>query len=969
MRHRVHHILLVASLYDAFTLVEDGHVNRAILDEFARLNLSTNPDVTLVTSGSEAVELARQRWRIDLIITSLHVEGMDAVELALKIREAGVDIPVIALAFNNRELTEFKARRDTSVLDRIFLWQGDVRILLAMVKYAEDRLNVAYDTGVAGVPAIIVVEDNVRFYSSFLPVIYTVLMKHIQGLISEGVSLSQRLLRMRVRPKVLLCETFEEAWEYFEKYERHILGLISDIEFPHGGEMDPEAGVELARRMRERRPDLTVVLQSSFPQNKKLADAIGASFLLKGSPTLLHELRRVIDEQMGFGDFIFRLPTGEEVGRASDLRTLAQQLETVPAESIAYHGQRDHFSNWLKARGEFSLAEHLKPRRVEDYESIEGLRRDLIESLLDYRAERDRVIVADFDREDVLSHSSISRIGGGSLGGKARGLAFINRLLHEYDVSRRLPGVKIRVPLSVVLGTDVFDAFLEQGNLRDFAITSTDDKAIEERFLAAPFPGEATKDLRAFLESFSHPLAVRSSGLLEDSVAQPFAGIYETYMLPNNDEDLDVRLEHLLAAVKSVYASTFAAQAKGFLKMTSYRLEEEKMAVIVQEVVGRRHEDRFYPNIAGVARSHNFYPIPPQKAEDGIVAVALGLGKYVVEGEPCVRFCPKYPQHIVEFSTVDDVLKHAQRTFYALKLEGGGRDREGLAAQIERYDLSVAERDGTLAPVASTYDHQNHVIHDGISRPGVRLVTFAPILKHGLFPLAEFFNFLLGMGTAGTGTAVEIEFAVNLPAREGEIPEFGFLQMRPMAMASESEAVEIGEVPEERVLCRSDCVLGNGRVRDIKDILVVDRASFDRSRSREAAQEIGRLNDKLQEEGVPYLLIGVGRWGSTDPYLGIPVTWNQIAGARVIVEAGFEDIRVTPSQGAHFFQNLTSCNVGYFTINENGVSCGRIDWEWLKSRPAHCRTTFVRHIRLDAPLDIKMNGQEGQGVILKPAGA
>jgi CheY-like chemotaxis protein len=966
MRSRVQHILLVSSLYDSFILTEDGHLNEALMRQFVDLNLSHNPDLIRVSSGADALAMASEERRFDMIVTSMQLGDMNAAELARGARDAGMDIPIVLLAYNNRDLTDFLAKNDVSTLDRVFLWQGDVRILLAMVKYVEDRWNVAHDTGMMGVPAIIVVEDNIRFYSSFLPVIYAELMNHTHNLISEGLNLSQKMLRMRARPKVMLCDTFEEAWDYFSTFDEQILGIISDIEFPVGGRLDRRAGVELAARVRKVRPDIPIVLQSSIKENEELAQSLGAFFLLKGSPLLLHQLREVLIDSFGFGDFVFRSLEGDELDRAHDLRTLVKKLKSVPAESIAFHGERNHFSNWLKARTEFALAEKLRPRKVSDFETLELLREDLIQSISAYRLDRDKAVVADFDRNDFDISSNIFRIGGGSLGGKARGLAFVNRVLIEANVQAHFPEVSITVPSSVVLGTDIFDQFIEQNDLGDFAIGSTSDAEIENRFLVAPFPEETLQDLRAFLEHADYPLAVRSSGLFEDSPSQPFAGVYQTYMVPNRDEDVQKRLNELVTAVKRVYASTFSQRAKAFLRMTPFRLEEEKMAVIIQKIVGQHRGNRFYPDFSGVARSHNFYPTAPQKAEDGIAAVALGLGRAVVDGSNCVRFCPRYPRHLVAFSSVDDVLDNSQREFYALDLDRAPQQRGEEGSELTLYGLDVAEQDGSLDKLGSTYSPENDVVYDGISRPGVRLISFAPILKHQVFPLAELLEVLIDYGSQGTSSPVEIEFAVNLSGNGGSTPEFGFLQMRPLSLASEVEEVEIGKVMSSKLLCRSASVLGHGRVSDLRDLIVVDFHRYDRLRSREVAQHVARFNGILQNQGLPYLLVGVGRWGSADPHLGIPVTWNQIAGARVIVESGFRDFRVTPSQGTHFFQNLTSCNVGYFTVNPEAGE-GFVDWDWLAAQTAEDETEFVRHVRLDGSVVVKMSGKTGEGVILKPA--
>jgi len=961
MRHRVQRILLVSSLYDSFIMSEEGHLHETLLSHFIDLNQSSIPDLVQVPNSAEARKLLDEGGDFDLVVSSMNAGATNAAVFARSLREAGHDVPVIALAYTTRELTDFIAANDTSDLERIFLWQGDVRIFLAMVMYLEDRFNVENDTGIRGVPAIIVVEDSIRFYSSFLPTIYSELFKHTHRLLSEDLNLSQKMMRMRARPKVLLCETHEEAWDYFERYQAQILGVISDFEFTKGGILRPRAGLELCSQVLAARPDIRIVMQSSKPENRKLAEEIGASFLAKGSPLLLHQLRGILVDRFGFGDFIFRMPGGVEVDRASDLKTLGEKLKTVPAESIGYHAERNHFANWLKARTEFALAERLRPQNIGEFESLEHLREHLLQVISESRAERQRTVIDDFNRDRFDPSVSITRIGGGSLGGKARGVAFANRILSTSGVSEEFPEVEIQVPPFVVLGTQIFDDFLTFEWLADYAIGPNPDHKITEMFLNAPFPRQADADLRAFLQRVKYPLAVRSSSLLEDSLSQPFAGVYQTHMLANNHPELDVRLAQLTAAVKRVYASAFTERAKLYLSMTSYRLEEEKMAVMIQELVGAQHHDRFYPDFAGVARSHNFYPEPGHSAEDGVVAVALGMGRAVVGGDQCLRFNPKYPHQIVTFSSVEDALKNSQREFYALDL--GGESAETGLPEIRRYPLEDAEHDGTLAWLGSTYSPDDNRITDGISRPGVRLVSFAQVLKHGAFPLAEILQFLLARCSDGVGAPVEIEFAGSLAAT-GTRAQFAFLQLRPMAMSKEGEDVRIGEVPDDALVCRSDKVLGNGRIDDIRDLVVIDVERFERRKSPEIALEVAEFDAVLRKAERPYVLIGVGRWGSADPHLGIPVGWNQIAGARVIVEAGFRDVRVEPSQGTHFFQNLTSCNVGYFTVNPE-LGEGHLDWEWLASLPAERETEHVRHLRLAEPIVVKMDGRKGQGVIEK----
>jgi CheY-like chemotaxis protein len=970
MPYRVQDILLVSSLYDSFTLQEDGRLNELIAGEFLELSLHQTPGITHVATGAEALKLAAAERRFNLIITVPYPGDMDATELAREVKRAGLDVPVVLLAFDNNERKEFTSHHDLSDIERIFLWQGDARVLVAIVKQVEDARNVEHDTRAVGVPVILVVEDNVRYYSSFLPVIYTELITQSQRLISEGVNLTHKLVRMRARPKILLATTYEEAWNLFTRYRSCMLGLISDIEFPRGGTLTSEAGFALAQHVRDAAPDLPILLQSSRERFAARAHEVGAAFLLKYSPTLLADLSRYMVEFFAFGDFVFRLPNGVEVDRASNLKALEEKLRTVPAASIAFHGERNHFSNWLTARTEFVLARKLRPRKVPEFETLEHLRRDLIDSIAEYRREQGEILVADFRAHQFDPHVSFfARIGEGSLGGKARGLAFVRFLLNYHRVGARFPDVRIGVPSAVVLATDCFDRYLTENGLLDLALGSRDDAEIQRRFEAAPLPSDVVQDLLAFLDGARWPLAVRSSSLLEDSQYQPFTGVYETFMLPNDDLSIAQRLEVLMLAIKRVYASTFSNRAKGYLHATPYRLEEEKMAVILQRVVGASHGGRYYPDFAGVARSYNYYPAAPLESEDGIAAVALGMGRTVVEGGRCLSFCPRYPRHILQFSSVDDILANSQREFWAIEL--GARAAvvdPGTALRETSFGLDVAEQDGTLLALGSTYASENQAIYDGLSRQGVRLVTFAPVLKHGVFPLAEILRALLEIGALGMNRAAEIEFAVRLSPDGIRPHEFGFLQMRPLVLAREGDALDVDEPRGERLVCRSPRVLGNGLVDGLCDVVVVDAGRFDRAKSRTAASEVARLNAELTVEGRPYLLIGVGRWGSNDPWLGIPVTWDQISNARVIVEAGFRDVRVTPSQGSHFFQNLTSFGIGYFTVNADAGE-GFVDWSWLAGVSARRDLEMVRHLRFDEPLIVKMNGRRNQGIIYKPGSA
>jgi len=969
MPHRISEILLVASPYDSYLIEEDGLIYEQIRREYNGLGLLHAPEVTHVSTAAEAFELLRST-RFDMVISTLHIQDMHAVKFAKALRSSGYTMPIVLVAYDNTERKSLVSRHDASIFDRVFIWQGDYRLLVAIVKSMEDRLNVENDTNVADVQSIILIENNVRFYSLYLPIIYTEIFKQSQRLIAEGVNLTHRNLRMRTRPKILLCTSYDEAWAYFEKYSGNILGVISDINFRRQGVHNPEAGIQFVESVKKRYHDIPALLQSSNPEFKDRARAIGASFILKDSPRLLHSVQEFIVQNFGFGDFVFRMPDGRIVGRADNLKSLEERIREVPIESIVYHSERNHFSNWLKARTEFSLAHQLRPKQVRDYQSPEGLREYLVTSLVEYLKSRTRGIIADFDK-DSFPPGGFGRIGGGSLGGKARGLGFVNNLLSKYRIEEKLPDVRIFVPTTIVLGTEVFDQFMAQKELFAFALTCDDDAEILKRFLAAPmFPQKVVRKLGDFLEVVREPLAVRSSSLLEDSQYQPFAGVYETYMLPNNDPDPEVRLQELLKAVRKVYASMFYRKAKDYVRATDYRLEEEKMAVIIQKLVGSRRGTRFYPDFAGVAKSHNFYPIAPQQASDGVAIVALGLGKMVVDGGAAVRFCQKYPRHVVQFFSSNETLKTAQHEFFALDMRAPDTEPSSPTAQqapyedplIKLYPLEVAEKDGSLIYTGSTYSYDNNVVYDGISREGDRLVTFAPILKQGVFPLPEILDLVLELGSWSMGAPVEIEFAVNMNPAEGP-KEFGLVQMRPLVLNYEMEELNVDQHKPEDLLVQSDQVLGNGVKRNIHDVIFVDTENFDRAESARVAEEVAAFNALLTKQNRPYLLIGVGRWGTLDPWLGIPVTWDQISGAVAIVEASFRDFEVAPSQGSHFFQNLTSFDVGYFTVN---AQHGFIDWNWLREQPAVSTRNFTRHIQLDKPLRVLINGHKNRGIITKP---
>ncbi len=966
MHYRVTNILLVSSLYDNYLFEEDGRLYELVRKEYLGLNLSHAPEITQVSSSKEAFKMLDKAMHYQLIIVTMHIEDSSAVQFAKELKGKGIDIPIVLIGFYNKYLANLLNSKEREIFDKVFVWTGDYRLIVGIIKFIEDRKNIENDVNSMGVQVILVVEDDVRFYSAFMPVIYTELFKQSQELLEESVNLSHKFLRMRARPKIILCSDYEEVEEYYNKYKENIQGIITDVAFPKGGKLNPKAGILLAKKIKEDFYDIPVVIQSNTPDNEELAYSIGASFLLKESPTLLHDLNKFMRENFSFGDFIFRNQQGHEVARASNLHELEEKLKTIPMESLLYHASRNHFSNWLKARTEFYLAHNLRPKKVSDFRSPEDLRKHLIETVSEFRINRQRAVINDFNKESFDFSATFTRIGGGSIGGKARGLAFINYLIHNLELRNRYKDTEISIPSLLVIGTEIFDEFIEQNNLYDFAIRSRKDRELVKKFQEAKyFPQEIIEALYEFLSIVNTPIAVRSSSLLEDSQGQPFAGVYETIMLPNNHGNISVRFNQLLNAIKRVYASTFFNSAKEYIKMTTYRLEDEKMAVIIQKLSGEIHGDKFYPDFSGVARSYNFYPVHPLKAEDGIASVGLGLGKIITDGGNVVRFCPKFPKHLMQFSDVNQTLEYSQKEFYALDLKKElGEEELSEDSFIKTYELSVAEKDGTLNLTGSTYSHENHTVYDGASRPGLKLFTLAPVLKFNAFPVAEIVDLLLQLGRWGMGSPVEIEFAVNLSVPSGEKKQFSILQVRPLVISDEIVDMDLTKFKGKDLLCKSTNVLGNGIMQDIYDIVYVDREKFERSKTREVAMELTSINSKLVNEQRPYLLIALGRLGTLDPWLGIPVTWENICGAKAIIETNFEDMVVEPSQGSHFFQNLTSFQIAYFTVHSN---TGKIflDYKWLKNQDVEA-LKYVKHIRLEKPLSIVINGKKNEGVIVKP---
>lgn len=960
MARRIEHILLVASEYDSFVFEEDGLLTELVFSGPADVGATHAPRVTRASSGEEALRLVADR-DIDLVITMLRVGDMDVFAFGRALRAARPELPLALLIANDLELGRLGDRRRELNVDAIYVWQGDAGIFVALMKELEDRWNAPQDTREGGVGVIILIEDSVRFRSTLLPILYDELVHQTHRVMADGINPRQRLLRMRARPKILVAETYEEAWTLFETYRENLFGLIADVSFQRGGAMDPQAGVEFVRVVKRELPDLPALLQSSEAGNRAQAEAIRATFLHKQSPTLDSDIRDFMLAHFGFGDFVFFLPDGVEVNRAADLREMVRVINEVPYESLAYHASRDHFSNWLRARTEFVLAARLRSVKVGDFPDLQVMRDFLRENFEDALRQHRRGMVEEFDRERFDRSTNFARIGGGSLGGKARGLVFVDGLVARSGIEDEFPGVRIFVPRCTTIGTALFDEFLESNRLRGRWLQRASDDEVRNRFLKAPLPADLVADLTALLEQIGDPLAVRSSSLLEDSQFHPFAGVYDTFMLPNNDPDPAVRLAQLCDAIRRVYASTYSRAARVYLAATPHHLEAQKMGVAIQQIVGRPHGDRFYPNFAGVVRSYNFYPFRDQRPEDGVAMVALGLGQLVVEGGAALRFCPAYPQVLPQINAGRGFLDQSQRFFYAIDLR---RDpvltRDGA---VVRLDLDEAERDGTLAPVGSVWSPENDALYDGIHREGVRAVTFAHVLKSEIFPLAAILRRALEIGRAGMGGPVELEFAANLFPDGGG--EFALLQARPYGLSGGLEPVEIDPTPRESYLLYSERALGNGTMRNLRDVVYVKPAAFDSGSTRQIAAEINACNDALTSDGREYLLIGPGRWGTANPWLGIPVVWSQISGARVIVETTLEDFLVDPSQGSHFFHNLTSLGAAYLAVDPRS---GRdhVDWDWIESQPQVSETQFVRHVRCDAAFEVRIDGRTSRAAVLKP---
>lgn len=964
MNKRIYNVLLIATKYDAFMLEDDGRVDEQIFNEYTSLSLRYPPRFTQVATEEEALAELKDR-NFELIICMPNMDNRDIFAAATEIKIHYPNIPIVVLTPFSKEVSKRIANEDLSAIDYVFSWLGNAELLLAIIKLIEDKMNAPDDTASVGVQIILLVEDSVRFYSSALPHLYKFVLEQSQMFAKEALNDHQRTLRMRGRPKIKLARTYEEAVRIFNQYRDNMLGIISDMSFMHDGVKDPYAGYKFGQYVRKTGLIIPFVLESSEASNKVYAKELGASFIDKNSKSYPQDLRKKIMQRFGFGDFVILNPqTKEEIMRIKDLKDLQKKVFQIPDDSLVYHLSRNHFSRFFYSRAMFPPAEVLKRVDVSDYKDMDEARKLIFDLIVQYRRMKNSGVVAVYQKERFDEYSNFARIGDGSLGGKGRGLAFIGAMVKRYPKLEH-DHFAVTIPKTVVICTDIFDEFMETNELYPVVLSEVDDETILKYFLRASLPARLIEDLMAFFDVVKSPIAVRSSSLLEDSHYQPFAGIYSTYMVPKLEDKYDM-LRTLSDAIKAVYASVFYRDSKAYMTATSNLIDQEKMAIVLQEVVGNRYNDRFYPTISGVARSLNFYPIGNEKAEDGIANIALGLGKYIVDGGQTLRFSPRHPHNILQMSTMDFALRETQTRFYAL-------DLKNLADQFSvddsfnllRLNLKDADADGSLKFIVSTYDPYDQVIRDGYYPGGRKILSFVNVLQHEVFPLADTLDQILHVGQDEMGRPIEIEFAVNIDPQNPGFATFYLLQVRPIVDNKEVMEEDLTLVEQEDTILTSTSVLGHGIVTDVQDIIYVKTGAFCSSNNQSIAYDIEKMNRQFTGEEKNYVLVGPGRWGSSDSWLGIPVKWPHISNARVIVECGLENYRVDPSQGTHFFQNLTSFGVGYFTINPFKGD-GWFDEGYLNSLPAVEETEYLRHVRFDKPVVIKMDGKKSLGVVLKP---
>ena len=962
MTHRIFNVLIIANPYDAFMLEDDGRVDEKIFNEYTELGLRYPPTFTQVSTMVEASEVL-STTSIDLVICMPGNADNDAFTVARAVKREFPDIPCVVLTPFSHGITQRIMNEDLSIFEYVFCWLGNTNLILSIIKLIEDKMNLEHDIDEAGVQMILLVEDSIRFYSSILPNLYSYILTQSQSFATEALNSHTATLRMRGRPKVVLARTYEEAMDYFVRFPENILGVISDCRFPKGGVKDSEAGLKLLSEFHRRAPFLPRIMESSETENAEKAEKLGFRFIDKNSKKMNIDLRNIMAEHMGFGDFIFRDPkTHEEIRRIRNLKELQDNIFSIPNDSMLYHLSRNHVSRWLCARAIFPVSEFLKTVTLEKLRDVDLHRQIIFDAIVQYRHMKNVGTVAVFKRDRFDAYSHFARIGDGSLGGKGRGLAFLDNIIKTHPEFNEFEGVKVSIPKTVVLCTDVFDQFMDNNNLYQLALSDAPDEEILQAFIKAQLPDQFIDDFKTFFEAIRHPIAIRSSSLLEDSHYQPFAGIYSTYMIPYL-EDKDEMLRMLAAAIKSVYASVYFKDSKAYMTATRNVIDQEKMAVILQEVVGKQYGDHFYPNFSGVLRSINYYPLGYEKSEEGIASLALGLGKYIVDGGQTLRVSPYHPAQVLQTSDMEIALRQTQTQFYALDMKRVGVDfKVDDGFNILKLKVKDAENDGALNFIASTYDANDRVIRDGLYDGGRKIVSFNGVLRHGVFPLPELLKLSMHHGADSMRRPVEIEFACTL--NDDRTGEFYLLQIRPIVDSKQVLDQDIMAIPDDKCLLRSHNSLGHGVSDDIVDVVYVKTdENFTASDNPVVAMEVERINKKFLADGKNYVLVGPGRWGSSDSWLGVPVKWPHISAAKLIVETTLKNYSVDPSQGTHFFQNLTSFGVGYFTIDEN-KGMGFFRKEILDAMPAVEETPHVRHVRFSKPLHIMMDGMKQEGLVI-----
>lgn len=962
MPFKVKEILLVANLYDAYSIEKEGRFSEHVLGEYHQLNLTSVPRITGVSTIEEAMDQMNTR-HFDLVILMMGADKRTPIGLSCRIKREYPYVPVFLLLNNNADLAAVKHNKNAlNHIDKVFIWNGESSVFFAMIKHVEDKINVENDTEFGLVRVILLVEDSAKYYSRYLPMLYNIVMEQTKRIIDD-VSTDElyRVLRLRARPKILMASNYEEARTIIDRYRDFLLCLITDVKFEKDGLDDEEAGFATARYARSLAKDLPTIIQSSDEKNAEMAYELKCTFINKNSDTLVQDFRSFITHYLGFGNFIYRNEMGRKIAEAKSLKEFEDFLQSIPDDSLLYHARKDHFSLWLMARGEIQAAKILNPHKVTDFENPQAIRNYLIRVIQEFRNEQNKGKIIPFEESAILDESNVISLAEGSLGGKGRGLAFINTLIYNYDFSRHIPHINVSAPKTYVIGTEEFEFFLDRNHLRDPVKEMFDYQEIKKLFLEGKLTDSLTKRLKSILSYIKKPIAIRSSGLFEDSLMQPFAGIFETYLLPNSHPNLNVRVQQAMNAIKLVYASTYSPVARGYIQAVNYKLDEEKMAVVIQEVVGNQFDHYFYPHISGVAQSYNYYPFSHMKPEEGFVVAALGLGKYVVEGEKAYRFSPKYPD--IDINSPKDQYKNSQVEFFAVDM--GKKELnllEGDTAGLARLDIDDAEMHGTLTHLASVYDPENNVINPGLTRPGPRIINFANILKYNYIPLSKTLEVVLDVVKEAMGSPVEIEFAIDLKKDSSNKATFYLLQIKPLIGSALDFNVAVDRIPRHKIWMYTEKGMGNGSIQDIRDVIYVDRDAFSKTETVAMAEEIEKLNKKFIEEGKKYILIGPGRWGTRDRFIGIPVNWPQISAAGVIIETSLEDFPLDASSGSHFFHNVVSMNVGYFTVQPE-LKKSYIKYDVLEKQEVINRTKYFIHVRFENPVEVLMDGKKRISVI------